>query len=138
MTAKRLRVLSLLMQSQKALSAYEIADGYEVEFGEPVPVITVYRVLEFMQSHALVHRLDTANKFIVCSHWGCSHSVCTPHFLICTECLKVEELSMSQSLFAELKNATEQAGFQLNQPQLEMNCICDDCSQKINDSNNNE
>jgi Fur family zinc uptake transcriptional regulator len=126
-TTKRVNVLSMLLLSKKAVSAYELADLYEQMFHEPVPVITVYRVLDFLQSKNLAHKLETANKFVVCTHIDCDYEHPASQFLICKECLKVKELSMSQLKFEELKHTIEQAGFHLNCPQLEMNCICEAC-----------
>lgn len=126
-TSKRLNVFSILLSSDKALSAYEIADSYEQAFKEPVPVITVYRVLEFLQKNHLVHKLETANKFVACTHLDCNHKHLASQFLICSQCLKVTELSMSQAELDQLKKTIDEAGFHLSNPQLEMNCICKDC-----------
>jgi len=126
-TQKRVNILSLLLLSKKALSAYELAESYEKIFQEPVPVITVYRVLDFFQREHLVHKLETANKFIICSHIDCHHEHPASQFLICKKCLKVKELSISSAEFKELKYTIEQAGFHLDKPQLEMNCICNSC-----------
>jgi len=126
-TLKRVNVLSLLLLSKKAMSAYELVDSYNDVFGEPVPAVTVYRVLNFLQNKNLVHKLETANKFIVCEHIGCGHTHVASQFLICKECLKVKELSVSNRKFEELKRTIEEAGFHIDTPQLEMNCICNVC-----------
>jgi len=109
------------------VSAYELAESYQRMFNEPVPVITVYRVLEFLQGENLVHKLETANKFVVCSHSECKSEHPVSQFLICKECLKVKELGISPAKFDELKHTIEQAGFHIDNPQLEMNCICNSC-----------
>lgn len=126
-TSKRLNVFSVLLSSKKALSAYELADSYELTFEEPVPVITVYRVLEFLQSKNLVHKLETANKFVACEHTDCNDEHSAAQFLICSECLQVKELSISQAELEQLKRTIDRAGFHLSSPQLEMNCICKTC-----------
>lgn len=131
-TTKRVNVLSILLLANKAVSAYELADLYEQMFHEPVPAITVYRVLDFLQSKNLAHKLETANKFIVCTHIDCKHKHPASQFLICDQCLKVKELSMSQAKYHELRLTIEQAGFHLNSPHLEMNCICDSCYTNAN------
>ena len=126
-TSKRVNVYSLLLLSKKALSAYQIVNRYQKMFDTPVPVITVYRVLEFLQSKNLVHKLETENKFVVCAYAECKYTHPASQFLICKECLKVKELTMTNAYIEELKQLVEKAGFRLNSPQLEMNCICDDC-----------
>jgi Fur family zinc uptake transcriptional regulator len=121
-TTKRVNVLSILLLSKKAVSAYELVDLYEQMFCKPIPVI-----LDFLQSKNLAHKLETANKFVVCTHVDCSHEHPVSQFLICKKCLKVKELSMSKPNFVQLKHTIEQAGFHLKSPQLEMNCICKAC-----------
>ena len=126
-TSKRVNLYSILLDSDKALSAYELADLYQEVFAAPIPAITVYRVLEFLQDNDLVHKLDTANKFVACSLFDCKHTRPASQFLICNQCLKVKELGMSGAKFEELKQTIEEAGFHLDTQQLEMNCICTDC-----------
>jgi len=126
-TTKRVNVFSLLLLSKKAVSAYELVDSYQQVFNEPVPVITVYRVLDFLKRENLVHKLETANKFVACAHSDCDHKHTGSQFLICKECQKVKELSITQRKFNELKQTIEQAGFFLFNPQIELNCICETC-----------
>ena len=126
-TSKRVNLYSILLMSKKAVSAYELVDSYFEMFHKPVPVITVYRVMDFLQSKNLVHKLETENKFVACTHVNCSNTHSVSQFLICKQCLKVKELSMSVAKIEELRKTVEQAGFHLKSPQLEMNCICEVC-----------
>lgn len=131
MTTKRKRVLSLLVQSKKALSAYDLIALCKQEFGQNVPAMSVYRILEFLESENLVHKLNLAKKYVACSHITCDHDHGVPQFLICGECSHVKEVSISKQTIAELQKNVEDAGFQLISPQLEMNCICDSCATQI-------
>ena len=58
-TAKRKRVLEALLNSDKALSAYELADYCRVEQGLEMLPMSIYRILDFLASEGLVHRLKT-------------------------------------------------------------------------------
>ncbi len=136
-TSKRTNVLAVLLDQNKAVSAYELADCYEQTFNQPIPVITVYRVLDFFQSEHLVHKLETANKFIACNHANREHDHSPSQFLICNGCQKVEELSMSEAKFNELKQTIEQAGYYLTNTQLEMKCICQVCYDKESPTESN-
>ena len=127
LTNKRKQVLSGLLKSQKALSAYELVDYCKTEFGETIPAMSVYRILDFLQDEHLVHKLSLANKYVACSHITCNHDHGVPQFLICGQCQRVEEIRISQSTMAELKHNVAQAGFHLVSPQLELDCLCDDC-----------
>lgn len=127
LTNKRKWVLSGLLQSDKALSAYELVDYCKDEYQQRLPAMSVYRILDFLQEEHLVHKLKLANKYVACAHITCDHSHAVPQFLICGECQKVKEISISQSIISALDKNIAQAGFQLVSPQLEMNCICQDC-----------
>ena len=128
LTDKRKQVLSGLLQSDKALSAYELVDYCREEFGDKMPAMSVYRILDFLQDENLVHKLNLANKFVACSHITCSHEHEVPQFLICSKCQRVEEISISISTINDLEKNVEAAGFHLITPQLEMNCICKQCN----------
>lgn len=127
LTEKRKNVLEGLLRSKKALSAYELADYCAKKFDQSLPAMSVYRILDFLQQEQLVHKLNLANKYVACSHIACNHAHAVPQFLICSECQKVEEISINKSMIDELQKNVENAGFHLSSPQLEMNCICDSC-----------
>lgn len=127
LTSKRKLVLSGLVKSQKALSAYDLMDLCRQEFREAIPAMSVYRILEFLEDEHLVHKLKLANKYVACSHITCDHAHAIPQFLICGKCDKVKEISISKSTIDELQKNVDKAGFQLTSPQLEMNCLCKEC-----------
>ena len=127
LTSKRKQVLSGLLQSEKALSAYELIDFCKARFGESIPVMTVYRILDFLQDEHLVHKLNLANKYVACAHIICDHAHAVPQFLICGQCQKVKEIHINKSIIVGLQDNVEHAGFHLISPQLEMNCVCEAC-----------
>lgn len=127
LTSRRKQVLSGLLQSGKAMSAYELIDFCKARFGKSIPVMTVYRILNFLQDEYLVHKLNSANKYVACAHITSDHAHAVPQFLICGQCQKVKEIRINKSIIAELRKNVELAGFHLASPQLEMNCICDTC-----------
>lgn len=127
LTVKRKQVLSGLIQSNKALSAYELIDFCKEHYRENMPAMSVYRILEFLEEEHLVHKLKLANKYVACAHISCDHAHGVPQFLICGECSTVKEISVKPSTIAELQTSVEDAGFTLVSPQLEMNCLCENC-----------
>lgn len=127
LTAKRKLVLSGLLRSNKALSAYDLIEYCQQEFGEMFQAMSVYRILEFLEDEHLVHKLKLANKYVACSHISCEHEHAVPQFLICGKCDKVKEISIDKSLIDEFQSNVDDAGFQLISPQFEMNCICKKC-----------
>lgn len=127
LTEKRKQVLSLLLESSKALSAYELVDAYKREFGDALPAMSMYRILEFLENEQFVHRLALANKYIACEHIHCDHSHTQSQFLICNQCQKVKEIFIDKPTMESLKNHVVDTGFNLVNPQLEMSCVCDSC-----------
>ncbi len=130
LTTKRKRVLASLVKSEKALSAYDLIALCEQSFGEKIPAMSVYRILEFLEAENLVHKLNLAKKYVACSHITCDHDHGVPQFLICGECNHVKEISINKQTITELQKNVAHAGFQLVSPQLEMNCICNSCAAK--------
>ena len=127
LTSKRKQVLSGLLQSEKAFSAYELVDYCKSEFGEKIPPMSVYRILAFLQNEQLVHKLKLANKFVACIHIACDHAHGVSQFLICGQCQRVKEIAIKESTINTLRQSVEEAGFHLLSPQLEMDSLCEGC-----------
>lgn len=127
LTEKRKLVLSCLLESKKALSAYDLVDFCREKHGESLPVMSVYRMLTFLEEENLVHKLNLANKFVACSHISCDHDHQAPQFLICGACNRVQEVTLGPDTENELRANIKKAGFHLQSPQLEINCLCGDC-----------
>ena len=130
LTEKRKQVLSGLLSSDTALSAYELVDYCKTEYGQALPAMSVYRILNFLQEQHLVHKLNLANKYVACAHITCDHDHGVPQFLICGECQSVREISVAKSVINALNRSVDEAGYQLMSPQLEINCLCQECSEK--------
>lgn len=129
LTEKRRQVLTGLLASQKALSAYELTDYCREELGYQLPVMSVYRILEFLEGENLAHRLDLAKKYVACSHISCDHEHELSQFVICKSCFLVQEISIKSSLMKTLNKSVQEAGFKLASQQLEFDCFCGDCDE---------
>jgi Fur family zinc uptake transcriptional regulator len=128
LTKKRKYVLTGLVESDKALSAYELIDVCKQKYGADIPAMSVYRILEFLESEHLVHKLNTASKYASCANIASDEAGCYSQFLICSSCSKVKEVGLKPSMMAELQATVQDASFKLVNPQLEMNCLCNDCA----------
>ena len=127
LTTKRKQVLAGLLHSDIALSAYDLVDYCREEHGQAIPAMSVYRMLAFLQSQYLVHKLSLANKYVACAHIRCDHDHEVPQFLICGRCQRVEEINVPKAMIKTLKRGVEEVGFELVSPQLEINCLCKGC-----------
>lgn len=56
LTDKRKQVLIGLLQSERAMSAYELVDYCQVEYGKSISPMSVYRILDFLQNEHLIHK----------------------------------------------------------------------------------
>ncbi|MZI91837.1 transcriptional repressor [Vibrio sp. CAIM 722] len=130
LTPKRKVILMGLIESGKALSAYELVDYCKENYSEVIPVMSVYRILEFFQQLHLVHRLHIVNKYVSCSHILDDDDNECSLFLICTKCNKVKEVHVDESMLRNLKNSINDSEFHVVTPQLELECECDECAEK--------
>lgn len=127
LTEKRERVLAQLVRSATPLSAYEVADLMNKESEQNMPAMSVYRILDFLVSIQLVHKLSSANKYLACSHITCEHQHEVPQFLICRTCHAVKEIGISRKILDELNASVSKAGYRLQNSQLELDCLCENC-----------
>lgn len=86
-TPLREHVLELILTDGGAVKAYDLLDRLRPDLGSPKPP-TVYRALEFLSKHGLVHRVEALNAFIACDHEHAGHLA---EFFICEKCEIVEE-----------------------------------------------
>jgi Fur family transcriptional regulator, zinc uptake regulator len=105
LTAPRRQVLEVLAASHKPIGAYEIIDLIARNKARPAP-ITIYRALEFLMKHGLVHRIESRNAYLACTHNHDNGALVA--FLMCDTCGAVGEAStaaMAQVLSAAAKKA---------------------------------
>lgn len=105
LTPTRERVLELIWQSHKPLGAYDLLAAL-AEDGHNAAPPTVYRALDFLLQHGLVHRIASLNAFIGCTHAGQNH---TSVFLICRHCRNALELAAPEVELAVQQAAAAQA-----------------------------
>ena len=123
LTALRKRVLELVWQSHKPLGAYDILGVLSEEDGRRAAPPTVYRALDFLLEHGLVHRIASLNAFIGCNHPQHAHQ---GQFLICRNChaaIELEQPAISQAIIA----AAAGVGFAVEGQMVEVLGLCAGC-----------
>jgi Fur family transcriptional regulator, zinc uptake regulator len=121
-TPMRRRVLELIWHDHRPVKAYELIDALARE-GVSVKPPTVYRALDFLLGHGLVHRLDTLNAFIGCPDPASRHEAL---FLICESCGAVGELRRS-SVFRQIEAEAGRLGFDTARLTVELSGRCAVC-----------
>ncbi len=129
LTEKREQVLALMLNAKAPLSAYDVVEQYRTLHGEAIPAMSAYRMLNFLREAGFVHRLETTNQFVACSHIACDHPHEVPQFLICDRCHGVEEIGVKTSILDELLASVQSSGFTLASQQLELHGLCARCRQ---------
>lgn len=126
LTPLREQVLNLVWQSHKPLGAYAILEALGTQPGakprRQAPP-TVYRALEFLQEHGLVHRINSLNAYIGCPQPGENHQ---SHFLICRECATAVEI-FDAAIGAALRAAANHARFKEEGSFVEIIGLCPNC-----------
>lgn len=123
-TPIRKLVLQLIWQNHKPLGAYELLPALKAAGFNSAPP-TVYRALDFLQEHGLIHRIALLNAFVGCSEPSKPHN-CV--FFICRQCKNVLELA-EKSLFEPINNQACELNFLPEQQSVELLGICADCQQ---------
>ena len=122
LTPIRRQVLQALLASHKPLGAYEIMERL-VQRTRPAP-ITVYRALDFLRDHGLVHRIESRNAYIACI--GRHEAGAMMVFLLCELCGAVGE-APSAAVAKSLVAAAKSAGFTPKTPVVEIPGVCAHC-----------
>jgi len=123
LTPLRRAVLEFIWCNPKPISAYGLLEALQRWQGKPAGPPTVYRALEFLMAHGLVHRLASLNAFV-----GCPRPT-QPHpgqFFICTRCGNAIETTEAAMVASIHQRATE-IGFQIQQEVIEIKGLCSQC-----------
>ena len=123
LTPIRRRVLELVWAQHEPVGAYELLDRLRGEKRNAAPP-TVYRALEFLLAHGLVHRIESLNAFVGCGEPARSH---TGQFLICGTCGIVGELD-DPEIETMLAEKAGKLGFSVQRQTIEIMGQCPGCS----------
>lgn len=123
-------VHSALRASDKALTAYEVLDLVRAS-GMRAPT-QIYRALERLIELGLVHRIESMNAFVACSHdHGAGHAHGNGDvvaFAICQDCGDVNELT-ADSIEASVDSLARQGDFVPESAIVELRGHCAECNQ---------
>jgi len=123
LTKLRQKVLTLILKNHGYVKAYDLLNDLKKNDASAKPP-TVYRSLDFLMEHGFIHKIQSLNAFVGCSHPD-EHEDC--YFLICKECKNIEECC-SNTVKKVLTSTSGKNNFSPNQVTLEITGICQDCS----------
>lgn len=122
LTRLRRRVLELVWQSHQAVKAYDLLGELDRSDGAAKPP-TVYRALDFLMAHGLVHRLESLNAYVGCPKPEAPHD---GQFLICNACGLVSEFA-APAIETVIAGQAADLGFAVGQHTIEVRGICRSC-----------
>lgn len=124
LTGQRREVLNCVAQSHSAVGAYDIIERMAGQGPRPAP-ITVYRALDFLEAHGLVHKVESRNAFVACSH---PHEGKPAALLLCERCGLVAELDAPE-VFDTLQSVARAQGFIIHRSVVELTGLCGSCGE---------
>lgn len=128
LTRNQSLVYDALSRSQAPLSAYVILDKLR-DAGFRAP-LQVYRALEKLIEFGLVHRLESLNAFVACSHTKtdcCTHHHGSVAFAICNTCGQVTEFH-DHEIDHRLGDWVKNKKFKAEKTTIEIRGLCEACA----------
>lgn len=122
LTPVRRRVLELILSSDQPMGAYALLGELQRGRGKLGPP-TVYRALEFLLAHKLIHKVETSSAFIACVDIEHPHE---SQFMICDDCGATEELH-DEDIVRSLRRLGERRGFAVERQIVEAHGLCPAC-----------
>lgn len=122
LTDLRRRVLELVWEGHSAVKAYDLLRALGSVDGAAKPP-TVYRALDFLMAHGLVHRLESLNAYVGCPRPERSHH---GQFLICEACGVVRELE-APAIRGAIAEEAAALGFAVQRQTVEARGTCRAC-----------
>ncbi len=92
---------------------------------------TVYRALDFLLEHGLIHRIESLNSFVGCAHPAVPHA---GQFLICRDCGRAAEINEAR-IDDAIALGARRAGFRVESRTIEVEGSCPQCLGKGSDGN---
>lgn len=123
LTPQRLEVLRLMVEQPGAISAYELLDLLRVAEPQAKPP-TIYRALDFLLEQGFIHRVESANSYVLCHHF--EQPMHTSALFICERCGQVTERP-TESVERALQQLAQESGFALRHSVVEAHGLCSVC-----------
>ena len=123
LTPLRRQMLELICASHVPVGAYDLLDRLErAREGRAAPP-TVYRALDFLMEHGLIHRINSLNAYVACFGPHRPHDAC---LLICETCRAVEEIE-AEAVRRAIERQAASAGFGVRGQTIEVTGLCRAC-----------
>ena len=115
-------IFKQICKSHKPAKAYDLlSEVSKMNYSAKPP--TVYRALDFLMDNGFIHKINTLNAYITCSH-SLKHNQC--YFIICNKCEEVQECC-DDSITDSINTTLAQNRFSYKDIALEISGSCNNC-----------
>lgn len=123
LTPLRKALLCKLYENTKPQTAYELLRLMREQYPK-MEAMSVYRILTFLETYHLVHRLNSCQAYAACNMPDTAHHA---QLVVCEKCHHSEEIAMP-SLTASIDSVLEKTSFCLSAKSIEIFGICQSCA----------
>ena len=123
-TNLRREILRMIWEGHGPKKAYDLLEKLQLTNQSAKPA-TVYRTLEFLLANGFIHKVNSLNAFVGCSHPS-KHPDC--YFLICDNCNDISEYC-DKAIATAIKTIAEKNQFRITNTTLEIAGRCNSCVQ---------
>lgn len=126
LTPVRRKALEILLESHRAMGAYEVLERLASDgFGDQPPV--AYRALDFLVENGLAHRIRRLNAYAAYMHPETDHA---PVSMMCGNCDAVAEV-LAQDVRAAVRGVADTTGFIVERVNVEVLGLCPSCQEAM-------
>jgi len=122
LTPIRRAVLAEIWADHEATKAYDLINRLSKD-GAVVKPPTIYRALEFLLAHHLIHRIESLNAFVGCDHPDTQHQAV---MMICDQCGDIREVP-GADIADQLRQLAAQQDFLPTGQTIELHGLCANC-----------
>lgn len=123
LTTLRRHIFTLICQEKGFVKAYDLLEKLKGSSYSAKPP-TVYRALDFLIEHRLIHKLNSINAYAPCTHPDAHHQC---FFMICTECQTINECC-NYDLEKNIQSMADASQFSVKRTTIEIEGICANCN----------
>jgi Fur family zinc uptake transcriptional regulator len=132
-TTMRREVAHVLLDHHQPIGAYDLLEKISQRHGKIIAPVTIYRALDFLVEHGFVHKLETRNAYVACTHTHQTNDYSDKTtlkeqviFMICDQCGGVDEIP-APHVHAQIQNVMTKNGFAVRTHVLEFSGLCGHC-----------
>ena len=125
LTKLRQKVLTLILKNHGYVKAYDLLNDLKKNDASAKPP-TVYRSLDFLMEHGFIHKIQSLNAFVGCSH-PLKHSEC--YFMICKTCNEIKECC-DEKITNAIRKTLDANQFSHKNIAIEISGECYECSKE--------